>query len=68
VSNDLDEAWAGSLAYVVLRLDGGRVERVREVGDLDAVRPWASISKMAVALAFGVELDWNLHAYRTRAA
>jgi CubicO group peptidase (beta-lactamase class C family) len=63
VSNDLDEAWAGSLAYVVLRLDGGRVERVREVGDLDAVRPWASISKMAVALAFGVELDWSLHAY-----
>jgi CubicO group peptidase (beta-lactamase class C family) len=63
VRNDLDEAWLGSLAYVVFRLDGGRVERVREVGDLDAVRPWASVSKMAVALAFGVEIDWELHSY-----
>jgi hypothetical protein len=59
----LDDAWPGSLAYVVLRRNGGRVERVREVGDVAAVRPWASISKMAVALAFGVEMDWELHAY-----
>jgi CubicO group peptidase (beta-lactamase class C family) len=63
VSTDLDEGWAGSLAYVVVRLSGGRVERVAEVGDLDAVRPWASISKMAVGLAFGVEMDWGHHAY-----
>jgi hypothetical protein len=63
VSTDLDEAWLGSLAYVVFRLHGGRVERVREHGDLDAVRTWASVSKLAAALAFGVEIDWELHAY-----
>jgi CubicO group peptidase (beta-lactamase class C family) len=63
VSSDLDAAWPGSVAYIVLRVDGGRVERVREVGDLDAVRPWASVSKLAVALAFGVEMDWGLHSY-----
>ena len=39
------------------------VERVREYGDVSAVRPWASVSKMAVAMAFGVEMDWGLHAY-----
>ena len=31
------------------------VRRVAEAGDLDEVRPWASISKMVVSLAFGVE-------------
>jgi len=56
-----DDAWPGSLAYVVLRLHGETVERVRERGDLDEVRRWASISKMVVGLAFGVEMDGGLH-------
>ena len=30
-------------------------------GALDEVRPWASVSKMAVSLAFAVEVDWGLH-------
>lgn len=63
MSNALDARWPGSLAYVVLRLHGGLVERVAVSGDLDEVRAWASVSKMAVALAFGVESDWNLHEY-----
>jgi CubicO group peptidase (beta-lactamase class C family) len=49
------------LAYVVLRLNAGVIERVAESGELGEVRPWASVSKMAVALAVGVEIDWNLH-------
>ena len=36
---------------------------IAQVGDLDEVRPWASVSKMAVALAFGVESDWELQRF-----
>lgn len=63
MSSPLDDAWPGSPAYVVLRLHDGVIERVLESGDLDEIRPWASVSKMAVAMAFGVEIDWDLHAY-----
>jgi CubicO group peptidase (beta-lactamase class C family) len=63
VSVDLDSDWPGSHSYIVLRVRDGGVTRVHEYGDLDEVRPWASVSKMAVALAFGVEVDWNMHAY-----
>jgi CubicO group peptidase (beta-lactamase class C family) len=59
----LDNDWRGSLAYTVVRVRNGAVERVREFGDVSSVRPWASVSKMAVAMAFGVEMDWGLHAY-----
>jgi CubicO group peptidase (beta-lactamase class C family) len=48
---------------VLLSLDGGLVRRIAEAGDLDDVRPWASVSKMAVSLAFGVESDWDLHRF-----
>ncbi len=48
---------------MVLRLREGEVRRVAAVGDLGARRPWASVSKMAVALAVGVEVDWGLHDY-----
>ena len=37
------------------------VETVAHAGDLTARRPWASVSKLAVALAFGVEIDWGMH-------
>jgi CubicO group peptidase (beta-lactamase class C family) len=63
VVSTLDDDWPGSPAYVVLRMNGGTVQRVAEHGDLDAVRPWASVSKLAVAMAFGVEMDWDLHSY-----
>ena len=63
VSNDLDASWPGSLAYVVLRLRGGVVERVDARGELDEARAWASVSKMAVAMAMGVEVDWDMHEF-----
>jgi CubicO group peptidase (beta-lactamase class C family) len=63
VSTDLDSAWPGVHSYIVLRLDGGTVTRVHEHGDLDEVRPWASVSKMTVAMAFGIEVDWDMHSY-----
>jgi CubicO group peptidase (beta-lactamase class C family) len=63
VSNDAESAWPGSHSYIVLRLDGGTAQRVAEHGDLNEVRPWASVSKMTVAMAFGVEVDWDLHSY-----
>lgn len=59
----LDGGWRGSLAYVIFRMNAGAVERVAEVGDVSSVRSWASVSKMAVAMAFGIEMDWGLHAY-----
>ena len=61
MTQPLDDAWPGSPAYVVLRLKEGVIERVSERGDLDDVRSWASVSKLAVALAVGVEFDWELH-------
>jgi CubicO group peptidase (beta-lactamase class C family) len=63
VSSPLDDDWPGSPAIVVLRVRDGVIERVHASGDLDEVRPWASVSKMAVALAFGVEIDWGFHTY-----
>jgi len=61
VTVPLNDAWPGSPSYVILRLREGVIERVSEHGDLADVRPWASVSKMAVAMAFGVEIDWELH-------
>jgi CubicO group peptidase (beta-lactamase class C family) len=46
-----------------VKLRDGAVVRVHDEGDLEVVRPWASVTKMAVALAVGVEVDWDLHAY-----
>src|ERR1700728_4075803 len=57
VSNDADSSWPGSYSSIVLRLDGGTVRRIAENGDLDEVRPWASVSKMTVAMGFGVGVD-----------
>jgi CubicO group peptidase (beta-lactamase class C family) len=64
VSNSqLVEGWPGAPTVVLFRLKDGNVERLGEAGDLHAVRSWASVSKMAVALAFGVEIDWELHQF-----
>ena len=48
---------------MLFRLEAGNVVVVAQAGDLDERRAWASVSKMAVALAFGVENDWNLHQF-----
>jgi len=57
------DQWPGGASCVVLRLREGAGERVHEEGDLHVVRPWASVTKMAVALAVGVEIDWEHHRY-----
>ncbi len=48
---------------MVFRVRDGVDERLDAAGDLEARRAWASVSKMAVAMAFGVEFDWGLHRY-----
>ncbi len=62
-ANSLLDGWPGTPAVVLLSLEGGIVRRIAEAGDLDEVRPWASVSKMAVSLAFGVESDWELQRF-----
>ncbi len=62
MSNNFSVAgWPGTPSVVLFRIEDGFVHRLVEVGDLDDVRAWASVSKMAVSLAFGVEVDWDLH-------
>jgi len=64
VSDDpLVDGWPGAPAVLLFRLAAGNVQWRGQAGDLDAVRPWASVSKMAVALAFGVEVDWGVHEF-----
>jgi len=48
---------------MVVRLRAGVAEVVAQAGELDERRVWASVSKMVVSLAFGVEFDWGLHSY-----
>jgi CubicO group peptidase (beta-lactamase class C family) len=64
-TNSLTDGWPGTPAVVLLSLKDGLVRRIAEAGDLDEVRPWASISKMVVSLAIGVESDWELNRFET---
>ena len=57
----LVDGWPAGAAAAVVRLEAGRVEVLESAGDLEQRRAWASVSKMAVSLAFGVEQDWGLH-------
>ena len=63
VSEPLTRDWPGEASAVVFRVREGIDERLGSAGDLDERRAWASVSKMAVAMAFGVEFDWGLHRY-----
>ncbi|HEV2427504.1 MAG TPA: serine hydrolase domain-containing protein, partial [Acidimicrobiales bacterium] len=61
MSGDLLAGWpAGSSAAALVVREGGATV-VAEAGDLDERRAWASVSKLAVALAMGVEHDAGLH-------
>lgn len=59
--DDLVDGWPIGSSAMVFQLRTGIVEVRGEAGDLDERRAWASVSKLAVALAFGVEHDWGLH-------
>ncbi len=55
------ERWPGRAAAIVVRLCEGRAEVVAHEGALDERRAWASVSKMVVALAMGVEFEEGRH-------
>ena len=57
------QGWPGRPSVVLFRLEAGNVDVVAQTGDLNERRAWASVSKMAVGLAFGVENDWSLHQF-----
>ncbi len=61
--DDLLDGWPVGSSAVVVRVRYGLDEVLESGGDLDESREWASVSKMAVALAFGVESDWGLHEF-----
>lgn len=60
-NNSLAAGWPGNPSLEVFRMNGGLIETVATEGDLEEARPWASVTKMAVALAFGIEIDWELY-------
>jgi CubicO group peptidase (beta-lactamase class C family) len=62
-TNSLTDGWPGTPAVILLSLEDGLVRRIAEAGDLEEARPWASVSKMVVSLAFGIESDWDLHRF-----
>ena len=49
--------WPGEPAAVALVRRGGQWRTVFEAGDLDAVRPWASVTKVLAAMAAAVDLE-----------
>ena len=63
MSEALTREWPGQAAAAVFRVRDGADEHLADDGNLDERRAWASVSKMAVAMAFGVEFDWGLHRY-----
>jgi CubicO group peptidase (beta-lactamase class C family) len=63
VIDDLVDGWPTGSSAVALIVRDGIVDVLGEAGDLDDRRPWASVTKLAVALAFGVEHDWGLHGF-----
>lgn len=46
-----------------MKLDEGRLVQLASEGDLEDVRPWASVSKLVAALALAVDVEWELHDY-----
>ena len=63
MSNDLLAGWPEGSAAIVLRREDGGLKHVASAGNLDAVRPWASVSKLLVAVAYGIEVDWEAHTF-----
>lgn len=49
--------WSGEPAIVVSALRAGLWHTLASHGDLDAVRPWASVTKLATALAAAIDVE-----------
>lgn len=58
-TTSLLEGWPAGSAASLLALRDGVVEVVASEGDATSSFEWASVSKLAVALAVGVEKDWR---------
>lgn len=54
---DLASQWPGAPIFSVGRIVDGAWTTVLSQGDLSEVRPWASVSKIVVGLAAGIEFD-----------
>ncbi len=54
---DLTLGWPGEPSVVLLQREGDEVVRLASVGPVGEQRPWASVSKLAVALACARECD-----------
>ena len=58
-TTSLLNAWPAGSAVSLLALDEGAMVTVASEGDRSQIFDWASISKLAVAIAVGVECDWK---------
>jgi CubicO group peptidase (beta-lactamase class C family) len=59
-ADSLMASWPQGGAAALWRLDGD-AHCEWSWGDTERVRPWASVTKVAVALAVGVEIGWGSH-------
>lgn len=55
--------WPSESAAQVFSLQNGHLEIVAEEGDIGVLRPWASVSKLAVALGIAFEVDQSHCSY-----
>ena len=55
--SELTLGWPGTPSVILLQREGDEAHVVAHAGDLDEPRPWASVSKVAVALACALESD-----------
>lgn len=64
--NSLLEGWPAGASVVIIAPREAGSEPVAHAGDLLERRPWASVSKMAVSWAMGVEVDSGRHHFNER--
>jgi len=62
----LAEGWPGEPAVVVSRWRDGGWQTLATYGDLDEARPWASVSKLATALAAAIEVEARRASFEER--
>jgi CubicO group peptidase (beta-lactamase class C family) len=60
-ANHVLNSWPAEAAFSLFRVEMGLPTVLATSGDRTTVRPWASVSKMVLALAMGVEVDWGQH-------
>jgi CubicO group peptidase (beta-lactamase class C family) len=56
-------SWPAGAAYRLFRVESGLPHVIASGGDATIRRPWASVSKLVVALSMGIEVDWGHHRF-----